>query len=113
VEAGYLLPEDAQTLTAAATRSVGGTAQPAGASSPDEAAASPDSPGDVAAPAASGSETGAAASGAPDQAKAARSDPSWMASTGRDLITPVLIGLLLLLNGRVVLTIANQRRSSR
>jgi hypothetical protein len=33
-----------------------------------------------------------------------------MATTGRDLITPVLVGLLLLVNGRVVLTIANQRR---
>jgi hypothetical protein len=33
-----------------------------------------------------------------------------MATTGRDLITPLLGGLLLLLNGRVVLTIARQRR---
>jgi hypothetical protein len=113
VEAGYLVPEDAQAVAAAATRSPNGAALAAGASSPDAAASSPDSPGDVAAPAAPGSAAGAAAAGATDQAKAARSDPSWMASTGRDLITPVLIGLLLLLNGRVVLTIANQRRSNR
>jgi hypothetical protein len=53
------------------------------------------------------------ASGVEATAKAAEpatTEHGWMATTGRDLITPFLAGLLLLLNGRVVLTISRQRR---
>ncbi|MDP1820791.1 MAG: alpha/beta hydrolase domain-containing protein [Acidimicrobiales bacterium] len=112
VEAGHMVPEDVAVAAATATRSVGGTASPAGAAAPESGAATPGAAGPdaVATP-----DRGAAAAApdAPDRAEAKRSDPGWMATTGRDLITPVLIGFLLLLNGRVVLTIANQRRSGR
>jgi hypothetical protein len=114
VAAGHLLPEDAAEIVAAAR---GGATQAVIA---DDAAA--------AAVGAVASGRSSAASSTPGSGSAAPSDPSvsaasaskatsadhgWLATTGRDLITPVLIGLLLILNGRVVLTIAHQRRGSR
>jgi hypothetical protein len=113
VAAGHLLPEDGEAIVAsAADRFVSARAEAAGA--PASAAARPGAtPGAVpeATPGATpeGAQGGAAAdpAAAPE---AERADRGWMATTGRDLITPVLVGLLLLLNGRVVLTVAHQRR---
>jgi hypothetical protein len=114
VRAGHLLPEDAAEIVAAAR---GGATQAVIA---DTAAAS------ATAAAAAGHTTGSAtpprsgtaapadpAVSAASASKATTADRGWLATTGRDLITPVLIGLLLILNGRVVLTIAHQRRGTR
>jgi hypothetical protein len=113
VAAGHLLPEDGEAIVAsAADRLVTARAEASGA--PASAAAGPGAtPG--AGPAATPDAVPEGAPGvAPSEAAAApeseRSDRGWMATTGRDLITPVLVGLLLLLNGRVVLTVAHQRR---
>ena len=108
VDAGYLLVEDAaelldvtpvpgSTATAAAIAASAGVAAPV---------AAPERSADVSeGSSAAGSAGAASPTAAPD-----RGDRSWMATTGRDLITPFLLGLLLLLNGKVVLTISHQRR---
>ena len=114
VQAGHLLSEDAAEIL---TTSQGGAtkaaiaelATPAAAA---EAASAPETAGsrstaDASEPAASrGSDRVSAAA-------ASHAERGWLATTGRDLITPVLIGLLLLINGRVVLTVAHQRRGAR
>ncbi len=113
VDLGHLVPEDAAAIVAAATSSgIGGTATAAEAA---EAAASSGSatasPEGAAAPERPEGEASASAPAAPEAAAAEPSNRGWMATTGWNLIAPLLGGVLLLLNGRVVLTIANQRRS--
>jgi hypothetical protein len=67
--------------------------------------------GEVGSAAPEGVATPVAPTPTPEEAPATeRSDPGWMATTGWNLIAPLLGGLLLLVNGRVVLTIANGRR---
>lgn len=110
VEAGYLLEEDAaellevtsvpgteSTVASIVTNGVG-RADP-GSSSGASSGASSDAP-------ASAERN----EGSTVTAQSSSESRGWMATTGRDLITPLLGGLLLLLNGRVVLTIARQRR---
>jgi hypothetical protein len=118
VDKGYLLPEDAAEIVATATDALA-TATVDAVTAEEEAAADtkvgvPGARVGAAGPTrgAEAAEAGAGSSAAsPEAAKAESSeDRGWMATTGRDLITPVLVGLLLLVNGRVVLTIANQRR---
>ncbi len=110
VEAGYLLPEDASAIVPAAPARFAAAAAEA-ATATDAATSSPAAPEARSSASSSGrASSGASSPSAAPAARAERSDRGWMATTGRDLITPVLIGLLLLLNGRVVLTVANQRR---
>ena len=113
VDAGHLLPEDATAIVASAgDRLISARAEAAGAP------AGPATAGGAEAPATPGATPGGAPGATPGGVsaepaaapEAEQSDRGWMATTGRDLITPVLVGLLLLLNGRVVLTVANQRR---
>jgi hypothetical protein len=108
VAAGHLLPEDAAELlqvtpvpgtqaSAAAVASgevdLGSSAAPAGpAASERQDAAEPSASAEV------------------EAQQSSRAARGWMATTGRDLLTPLLAGLLLVLNGRVVMTIARQRR---
>jgi hypothetical protein len=109
VQAGHLLPDDAAELLE--STAVPGTSAAAAAiasgevdvSTPDSAASPPSDAEEAAAPAAPAPTEVAAQ-------QASRSGGGWMATTGRDLLTPLLAGLLLLLNGRVVVTIARQRR---
>jgi hypothetical protein len=113
VAAGHLLPEDGAAIVASAADRLVTARAEAASGTPIV----PQLPGDAAAAATPDATPGAVA-GAPDAAaaepatapEAEQSDRGWMATTGRDLITPVLVGLLLLLNGRVVLTVANERR---
>lgn len=114
IAAGHLLREDATELLAA-TPVPGSTATAAAlsGSSTSTSSTAPAPGGQVAAPGGgSTSGQGATNGSAEVPVQAQSNDRSWMATTGRDLITPFLGGLLLLLNGRVVLTIARQRRRS-
>ena len=115
VDAGHLLPEDAAEIVATATDALQ-------TATIDAVTAEEQAGGTVGLP---GSRVGASAPSAGAQAGVDEAGPAapaaqqdvedrgWMATTGRDLITPMLIALLLLINGRVVLTIANQRRRRR
>jgi hypothetical protein len=117
VSAGHLLPDDAAEIVAA---SRGGATE----ASIDELIAPPTTKvavgkgngtgkGEVAAGSAAPAAGSGDAGNDPSRVTAAASSHAqgWLATTGRDLITPLLIGLLLLINGRVVLTVAHQRRS--
>jgi hypothetical protein len=117
-KAGFLLKDDAGELLAAAA--VPGTDATAAQIASGEVAGVAEVPsvgtgkasgGEVAAPSAGESDVASGTAGAPS-ATVPRSSGGhgWMATTGRDLLTPLLAGLLLLLNGRVVLTVARQRR---
>ncbi len=113
VDAGYLLPEDATDLLA-------GAPVPGIDATVASIAGGRGSTGDGGSDAASGSGASGSAgtggtgdgSGATATAQSAGKAHGWMATTGRDLLTPLLGGLLLLLNGRVVMTVARQRRRS-
>ena len=113
VEAGHLLPEDAAGIVDTAgerfvsARAEAAAAPAAGPTSPPAGSGSVAAGGPAATP---GAVDEAAAEPASPAAAPAREERGWMATTGRDLITPVLVGALLLLNGRVVLTVAHQRR---
>ena len=108
VEAGFLLPGDASelldvTVVPGSTATVAAiVASTSGAGTLDREAAS--EPAKRSSRSASGEESTVKA------ASASKAEHGWLATTGRDLITPFLAGLLLLLNGRVVLTISRQRR---
>jgi hypothetical protein len=106
VESGYLLAADAAELVEV-TPVPGSTATVAAiaASVTDAAGAQRGTAGAAAGGASSPARTETGTAAAP-----ATEAHGWMATTGRDLITPFLAGLLLLLNGRVVLTISKQRR---
>lgn len=106
IDAGYLLVDDAaQLLDVAPVPGSDATAAAIAATTGEPALTAPSG---VAAP--STPTAGSAAADVEAKAAAGVRAQSWMATTGRDLITPFLGGLLLLLNGKVVLTIAQQRR---
>ena len=108
-----MLPEDAAQIVAAAgdrlavATAAAATAEQTGTAGP---AATPEVQGGAAAPPSGAAPVEAGTPAPAPKAREDTSDRGWMATTGRDLITPVLVGLLLLINGRVVLTVANQRR---
>ena len=113
VDAGYLLPEDATDLLAGAPvpgidATVASIAEGRGSTSDGGSDAASGS-GASGSAGTGGTDDG---SGATATAQSAGKAHGWMATTGRDLITPLLGGLLLLLNGRVVMTVARQRRRS-
>jgi hypothetical protein len=109
VKAGHLLPDDAaEMLRVTAVPGSKATAAAIAAGQVDGATGS-----GAASPSAETGTGSAAAAAAPSEVEAQQASPAehgWMATTGRDLLTPLLAGLLLLLNGRVVMTIARQRR---
>lgn len=114
VQAGHLLPEDAAeivnaSLGGATKAAIADTAKPTDTAA---AAANPDAAASGSAPA-STSPSVPSGSARVSATAVSHAERGWLATTGRDLITPVLIGLLLLLNGRVVLTVAHQRRGAR
>jgi hypothetical protein len=108
VATGVLLPEDAAELLQ--VTAVPGTEATAAAIASGQA--------DTGSSAAAAGPTASAGKGTADAAaspeveaqQSGQAARGWMATTGRDLLTPLLAGLLLLLNGRVVMTIARQRR---
>lgn len=120
VDAGHLLPEDAQGIVQSAPQrfvsaqaeAQAAAAAPSGGTSGQAGTGTTGSSGAPAAPEAPGAAPGGEAAGGSAAAPAAErgEDRGWLSTTGRDLLTPVLIGLLLLVNGRVVLTVAQQRR---
>jgi hypothetical protein len=114
VEAGHLLPEDAAQIVAAATDALA-TATVDAVTAEDEAAGAvaPGSRPDAPTPSGEAAGEVDVAQPAAPAADDDIGDTGWISTTGRDLFTPLLICLLVLLNGRVVLTIANQRRRRR
>jgi hypothetical protein len=117
VQAGHLLPEDAAeivngSLGGATKASIDDLAAPSDPAAPATADKKAESGSSGSAPA---SATGGASGGSDrvQAASASHAERGWLATTGRDLITPVLVALLLLVNGKVVLTVAHQRRGAR
>jgi hypothetical protein len=115
VAAGHLLADDADGIVAAsrggATQAVVATTKMAAAAAGASTAGSSAATSSGAAASSSAGATDAQA--APASATRSPSDQGWLATTGRDLLAPLLIALLLLVNGRVVVTIAQQRRRGR
>jgi hypothetical protein len=108
VQAGHLLPDDAAEMLA--VTAVPGSKATAAAIAAGQVEAG--TTGAAATPSAAGTAESEKATPPADveAQQASRAERGWMATTGRDLLTPLLAGLLLLLNGRVVMTIARQRR---
>jgi hypothetical protein len=108
VQAGHLLPEDAAELLQ--VTAVPGTEATAAAIASGQVDVGSST---AAAGPAKAADKGGTDAAATPEVTAQQSSPAsrgWMATTGRDLLTPLLAGLLLLLNGRVVMTIARERR---
>jgi hypothetical protein len=114
VSAGHLLAADANDIVAAAqggaTQAVLATTRMAAAAAGQRTSAASSSGASATAGA---DRSGATSAQAARAATSPSSSHGWLATTGRDLFLPVLIGLLLLVNGRVVLTVLHGRRRGR